>query len=134
MRQNFRVITKILPIVYTRVYKRSCHVIFTHSYGDLWKKWLLTVEQQISGSEPLRFFLESTISEFYNEIWWNAIIMRCLQEIQGFLWKFIDYRYNKDLQKQGDSRKCSILIAVTLLWYVALVSLVRYHITPFLFF
>ena len=35
--------------------------------------------------------------------------------------------YHFDLKKQVDLRKCSILIAVTLLWHVALLSLVRHH-------
>ena len=43
-------------------------------------------------------------------------------------------KYHLDLKKQGDLRKCSILIAVTLLWHVALVSLVRHHTTPSLLF
>ena len=37
--------------------------------------------------------------------------------------------YHEDLKKQEDLRKCTILTAVTLLWHVALVSLVRHHST-----
>ena len=37
--------------------------------------------------------------------------------------------YHEDRKKWVYLRKCSLLVAVTLLWHVALVSLVRLHIT-----
>ena len=38
--------------------------------------------------------------------------------------------YHWDLKKQGDSRKCSILIAFTLLWHVALTRTPPHHSLP----
>ena len=44
---------------------------------------------------------------------------------------FTIFKYHWDLKKQADLRKCSILIAVALLWHVALV---RHQTTPSLLF
>ena len=38
--------------------------------------------------------------------------------------------YHHDLEKREDLRKCSLLVTVSLLWHVALGSLVRHHTTP----
>ena len=40
------------------------------------------------------------------------------------------FNFHLDFEMRGESRKCSLLVTVTLLSLVALVSLVRHHNTP----
>ena len=48
----------------------------------------------------------------------------------NFLVSWTHYMYHKDLKKRDNLRKCSLLVAVTPLWHVARVSLVRHHTRP----
>ena len=104
--QNFLVFSRIAPKFYVLLcvlsHNDAEYTIKATRTSNLYilifeKKWFLTVDQAIWGTEVHRsksvlwmstkFFLESTISKFYNEIWRSATIIQYWLEIQGFLFK-----------------------------------------------
>ena len=125
-------------------FKKGDHLVRHEIFGDeIEIEWDIEIGQmsrekqlQLSGFEIRLDLSSSSRKRSTNEDTKSETVIARVIKMKSKLlyWNSIYDILPLRPQKQGELRKCSILIAVTLLLHVALVSLVRHHTTPSLLF